>query len=91
MVGTPCPDQLSAQLDSPRPGRVKEIRQQGRAKMLTIAHFLSILLRQHLRLSSKLDGPLRSHQMVSSQHWGFSVTVSQSDCSAAPTPVAYLE
>lgn len=49
VVGTPCPDQLSAQLDSPRPGRVKEIRQQGRAKMLTIAHFLSILLRQHLR------------------------------------------
>lgn len=47
-AGTPCPDQLSAQLDSPRPGRGKEIRQQGREKMLTVARFLSILLRQHL-------------------------------------------
>ena len=47
-AGTPCPDRLSVQLDGPRAGRVQEIRQQGREKMPTIAHFLSILLWQHL-------------------------------------------
>lgn len=47
-AGTPCPDRLSAQLDSPRPAGVKETRQQGREKMPTIARFVCVLLWQNL-------------------------------------------
>ena len=46
-AGTPCPDRLSTQLDSPRLRRVKEIRQRSREKMPATARFLSSLLWQH--------------------------------------------
>ena len=46
-AGAPCPDCLSAQLDSPGLRKVKEIRQRGREKMPATARFLSSLLWQY--------------------------------------------
>ena len=46
-AGTPCPDRLRAQLESPRPRRVTAIRQEVREKPPDTAHFLSGVLWQH--------------------------------------------